>query len=97
TRSAPAAGRNPTRRVRTVCVREGPLSNEMAETTQAPTANAATRYQLSASPSISAPAMEGVNPARAKPNWVLIAMPDRRTLVGKYSAYVAGHTAFGML
>ena len=53
--------------------------------------------QLSASPSISQPAMVGVKPASAKPNWVPIAMPESRTRVGKYSAYVAGQTAFGML
>ena len=41
--------------------------------------------------------MVGVKPASAKPNWVPIAMPDSRTLVGKYSAYVAGQTALGML
>ena len=41
--------------------------------------------------------MVGEKPARAKPNWVPIAMPESRTLVGKYSAYVAGQTALGML
>ena len=75
----------------------GPVSTAIAEITQAPAAKAATLHQLSASPPISAPAMVGVNPASAKPNWVPIAMPESRTLVGKYSAYVAGHTAFGML
>ncbi len=41
--------------------------------------------------------MVGVKPASAKPNCVPMAMPESRTLVGKYSAYVAGHTALGML
>ena len=69
----------------------------IAEITQAPTANMATLTQLSVWPSISQPAMVGVKPARANPNWVPMAIPERRTRVGKYSAYVAGHTAFGML
>ena len=65
--------------------------------THAAEAKSATLVQLSASPPMRALAMVGVKPARAKPNWVPIAMPDRRTLVGKYSAYVAGQTALGML
>ena len=81
----------------TRCVFDGPVSTAIAEIAQAAEANSATLTQLSASPPMSAPAMVGVKPARAKPNWVPIAMPDRRTRVGKYSAYVAGQTALGML
>ena len=89
-------GRTPISRVGTWWVPLGPVSTAIAETTQAPAAKSATLYQLSASPPISAPAMVGVKPASAKPNWVPIAMPDSRTLVGKYSAYVAGQTALGI-
>ena len=47
-------------------------------------------------PPIIQPAIVGVKPASAKPNCVPMAMPLVRTLVGKYSAYVAGQTALGM-
>ncbi len=76
----------PISRVGTWWVPLGPLSTAIAEMTHAPQAKSATRYQLSASPPISALAMVGVKPARANPNCVPIAMPERRTLVGKYSA-----------
>ena len=46
----------------------------------------ATRLQPSLPVPASAAAMVGVNPARPNPNWVPIAMPESRTLVGKYSA-----------
>src|SRR6516225_9764180 len=46
---------------------------------------------------INADSMSGANPATAKPNCVPIAMPERRTRVGKRSAYVAGQTALVIL
>src|SRR4029079_7285051 len=79
------------------CVALGPVVTAAAEIRQAATEKAATFHQLSAEPPIRAPAIVGVKPASAKPNWVPIAMPESRTRVGKYSAYVAGQTAFGML
>src|SRR3954454_16750836 len=78
--------RAPSCGVGTRWVPPGPVSTAIAEMTQAPEARAATRTQFEASPAIRAPAMEGVKPASANPNWVPIAMPDNRTWVGKYSA-----------
>ena len=89
--------RTPTRWVGTSCVPPGPVATAIAETTHAPRKKNATVVQLLVSPPSSDSAIVGEKPASAKPNWVPIAIPESLTLVGKYSAYVAGHTAFGML
>ena len=94
--SLAGAGRTPISRVGIRCVARGPVRTATAEITQAPAVNSATWVQFSTAPSRRTPAMVGVKPARAKPNCVPIAIPDSRTRVGKYSAYVAGHTAFGI-
>src|SRR5436190_4409146 len=75
----------------------GPVATAMALIAQARAAKIATRLQPSLPVPARAAAMVGVKPARPKPNWVPTAIPESRTLVGKYSAYVAGHTALVML
>ena len=64
----------------------GPVATAIAEIAQARAAKMATRLQPSLPVPARAAAMVGVKPARPNPNCVPIAMPDSRTLVGKYSA-----------
>ena len=63
-----------------------PSATEMPEMRQmTPTKMETATHPLAESPA-RATAMVGLNPASAKPNWVPMAMPESRTLVGKISA-----------
>ena len=69
----------------------------IAASTLAPNVIAATGTQ----PPVPSPAIHtatvGASPPSAKPTWVPMAMPERRTRVGNISPYSAGQTPFWAL